>query len=246
MRTNRDVDPFVFSGRVILWPLLFVLLMWVIFWVEVRFGYNFTSLGVLPRDVIGLRGIVFSPFIHSSIGHLASNSVPMLVLTAGLLYFYRPVSTNVLLWLIVLSGLGTWLIGRQAYHIGASGIIYGLASFLFFKGIWSRYYRLIAFSLIVVFIYGSLVWGLLPNNPGVSWEGHLAGMIGGILLALVFKSPIAKPKKYAWQAVDYDESDDPFLRQFDKDGNFIEPIDDEDVEETDNTKDGWISNSTWD
>lgn len=205
--------------------------MLLVFWFELRFGFNFTPHGILPRKISGLQGIVFGPFIHSSLEHLYNNSIPMIVLSAGLFYFYRPVSGKVFLWLLLLSGLGTWLIGREAYHIGASGMIYALAAFLFFKGIWSGHYRLTAFSLIVIFLYGSLIWGTLPLDPGMSWEGHLSGALSGLILAFVIRKDILKPEKYEWQKPDYEEENDPFLRHFDENGNFIEELPEEEEED---------------
>ena len=110
-----------------------------------------------------------------------------------------------------------------------------MASFLFFKGIWSKNFRLTAFSLIVVFLYGSLIWGTMPLQEGMSWEGHLSGFISGTVLAFIIRSKIAKPVKYAWEAEDYQAEDDPFLKQFDENGNFIDPplpVDEHDDEET--------------
>jgi hypothetical protein len=123
---------------------------------------------------------------------------------------------------ILISGFLTWLIGRTSYHIGASGLIYVLASFIFFKGIFSSYYRLIALSLIVVFIYGSLLWYIFPVKEGISWEGHLAGFLTGLLLASVIKASIPKPKKFEWEKEDFNEEDDLFLKHFDEKGNFRE------------------------
>ena len=135
---------------------------------------------------------------------------------------------RVLAVIVLAGGFLTWVFARQAYHIGASGVVYGLASFLFFKGIWSRYYRLIALSLIVVFIYGSLVWGTMPIDPSMSWEGHLAGFIVGLVLAFAERQKIVKPEQYVWQREDYDEGNDPFLKHFDENGNFIDlPEEDE-------------------
>ncbi|RXG22696.1 rhomboid family intramembrane serine protease [Leeuwenhoekiella aequorea] len=214
---------FQFNNRVIIYPLLFVLLMWLVFWFELRFSFNFTKYGVLPRELSGLRGILFSPFIHSNLSHLWHNSIPTLILLAGLIYFYRPVALKVFLFLIIFSGLGTWIVGREAYHIGASGIVYGLASFLFFKGLWSKNFRLTAFSLIVVFLYGSLIWGTLPLQDGMSWEGHLSGFLTGAILAFLLRNKIAKAPKYIWETESYNSDNDPFLQQFDENGNFIDP-----------------------
>ena len=232
MSAKKQKSAFQFTTGVVLYPLIGVITLWLVFWFELKFGYNFTPYGVLPRDLKGLLGIIFSPFIHSNLSHLWHNSVPVLVLMAGLIYFYKPVAGRVLFWVAIGSGLGTWLIGREAYHIGASGVVYGLASFLFFKGIWSKHYRLTAFSLIVVFLYGSLIWGTMPIRDGMSWEGHLSGFVTGLVLAFVIKSKIAKPVKYVWETEAYNPEDDPFLQQFDKDGNFIDPpLEEEDDED---------------
>ena len=231
MNAQKQNSAFQFSTGVVLYPLIVVLSLWLVFWFELRFGYNFTPFGVKPREVSGLAGIIFSPFIHSTLSHLWHNSVPTLVLIAGLFYFYKPVAWQVLFWIVLGSGLGTWLIGRDAYHIGASGVVYGLASFLFFKGIWSKHYRLTAFSLIVVFLYGSLIWGTMPIRDGMSWEGHLSGFLTGLILAFVIKTKIAKPVKYVWETEAYNPEDDPFLQQFDEDGNFIDPPSEEEEED---------------
>ena len=231
MNAQKQNSAFQFSTGVVLYPLIIVLSLWLVFWFELRFGYNFTPFGVKPREISGLAGIIFSPFIHSTLSHLWHNSVPTLVLIAGLFYFYKPVAWQVLFWIVLGSGLGTWLIGRDAYHIGASGVVYGLASFLFFKGIWSKHYRLTAFSLIVVFLYGSLIWGTMPIRDGMSWEGHLSGFLTGLILAFVIKTKIAKPVKYVWETEAYNPEDDPFLQQFDEDGNFIDPPSEEEEED---------------
>jgi membrane associated rhomboid family serine protease len=230
---NRNNQHPEFTSGTIAYPLLFVLAIWVVFWVEIRFNFNFNDFGVQPWSLEGLRGIVFSPFIHGDIGHLASNSVPLLVLSMALFYFYRKISWKVLGFGLLLTGLLTWLIGDPgSTHIGASGVIYSLASFLFFKGIWSKNYRLTALSFIVVFLYGSFVWGLLPMDNGISWEGHLSGMITGIFFALIYRKYEIPVKKYEWENEEYSEEDDEFMKHFDEEGNFIETPPDEDVKIT--------------
>lgn len=211
---------FRFSKRVLLLPFFTVLILWVVYWFEFRFGFDFTTYGIYPRTLKGLRGILFSPFIHSSIQHLYNNSFPALILMMALLYFYRRISVKVLLLGWFFSGLLTWMIAREAYHIGVSGIIYFLSSFIFFKGIFTKYYRLIAVSLIVVFIYGSLVWYLFPVDDRISWEGHLSGFIIGFLLALFFpgKPELIETKRHS--KIGSDE-EDYFLKHFDENGNFI-------------------------
>ncbi|MFD2727058.1 rhomboid family intramembrane serine protease [Hyunsoonleella rubra] len=213
---------FKFSTRVIAYPILFILTLWLVFWFEVRFGFNFSKFGIYPRTLSGLIGVVLSPFIHGDIEHLYHNTIPLFVLSMALFYFYKPIAWRVLFLGILLSGFLTWCIGRPSYHIGASGLIYVLVSFTFFKGVFAKHFRLIALSLLVVFLYGSMVWYTFPIEEGISWEGHLAGLISGFLFALFFRKQIAKPKRYVWEQENYNPDDDPFLRHFDEDGNFID------------------------
>lgn len=221
---NKNSEPFVFSTGVVGYPIFFVLLIWLVFWFEIRFGFDFNHFGVRPRTITGLRGILFSPFIHSDIKHLFNNTIPLFVLSMALFYFYRRISWQIIILGLLLTGLLTWGIGRPANHIGASGVIYLLASFLFFKGIFSSYYRLIALSLIVVFLYGGLLWFVVPVDPGISWEGHLSGLLVGLLFAFIYKQHIVKPPKYDWERPDYKEDNDPFMKHFDENGNFIESV----------------------
>ena len=223
-----DHEQFKYSTGVIGYPVLFVLLIWIVFWVEIRFGLRLSDHGIYPRAIDGLEGIFFSPLLHSGIEHLYHNTIPLFVLSMALFYFYRKISWKVIIYGILLSGLLTWLIGRPANHIGASGLIYVLMSFILFKGILAKHFRLIALSLLVVFLYGSMIWYVFPIKQGMSWEGHLSGFIVGLAFAFVFKSQIAKPKKYAWEKESYVEEDDPFLKHFDENGNFIESLPEED------------------
>jgi len=231
MNTLSKSRSFQFSTAMILVPIALTLGIWIVFWSEIRFGFNFTTLGVRPRTLSGLVGVLCSPFIHGDIEHLWHNTIPIFVLSMALFYFYRDIAVKVLVFIILCSGLGTWLIGRDSFHIGMSGVIYGLVSFLFFKGILTKHYRLIALSLIVVFFYGSLIWGTLPVDPKISWEGHLSGFVVGLVLALYFRKNIPEKPKYKWEQEDYKEEDDPFMKHFDADGNFIEfPENEESVE----------------
>ncbi len=220
----RDQEQFKYTTGVIGFPVFFVLFLWIVFWFEVRFGFRFNDFGIYPRTLSGLKGIIFSPFIHSSMEHLYHNSIPLLVLSMSLFYFYREISWKVIIYGILFSGFLTWCIGRPANHIGASGLIYVLMSFILFKGIFAKYFRLIALSLLVVFLYGSMIWYVFPVKENMSWEGHLSGLIVGFVFALIFRKSIAKPKKYKWEEEDYNEDDDPFLKHFDENGNFIEHI----------------------
>lgn len=216
---------FKFSASVILLPFLFVLSLWVVFWAEVTFRLNLGEFGIYPRTFEGLRGIVFSPFLHGSIQHLYNNSIPMLILLAALRFFYRDQFFKVVGYGILFSGLITWVIGRDSYHIGASGLIYVLVSFIFLKGLRTKYYRLVALSLVVIMIYGSLVWYVFPDvDKTISWEGHLGGLITGFAFAILLKTPeYQKMIKYDWEKPDFDPAGDKFLERFDENGNFVNP-----------------------
>ncbi len=218
---------FKFTNAVVIAPLIAVLTIWTVYWMELRFQINLNDYGIYPQKVSGLIGIVFSPFIHGSLEHLYNNTIPLAVLTAALFYFYRNIAMRVLLIGILVSGLFTWSMGRPSYHIGASGVIYLLVSFIFFKGIFTKHFRLVALSLIVVFIYGSMLWYIFPVEDGISWEGHLGGFLAGLALAFFMKSDIPTPKKYDWEYDDYNEEADEFLQQFDAEGNFVGPAKDE-------------------
>jgi len=214
---------FKYSNSVLALPLFSVWFLWFVFWLEVRFGFDFDKNGIYPRTFSGLQGIVFSPFIHADIDHLYNNSIPLLILLAALRYFYSKQSMAVIGYGILLSGLITWIIGRQNYHIGASGLIYVLVSFIFFKGIQTKYYRLVALSLTVVMVYGGLVWYIFPKvEEKISWEGHLAGLLTGFILSLIYKTPEYKKMiKYDWEHPDFDPQEDKFMQRFDENGDFV-------------------------
>ena len=154
-------------------PLFFVFLLWMVKLVENYYSLDFAPYGLYPREPEGLRGIFTMPFIHQDYKHLFSNSIPLIILGASVIYFYEETAGKVFLLVYLLDGFWLWLGGRDSYHIGARGIVYGLASFLFFSGIFRRYIRLMAISMLVTFLYGGMVWGLFPIFIGVSWEAHL-------------------------------------------------------------------------
>lgn len=219
---------FKYSNSVVALPLFFVVFLWFIYWLEIRFDFDFIGNGILPRTFSGLQGIIFSPFIHANSKHLYNNSIPLLILLAAVRYFYSKQSFKVISYGIVLSGFITWVIGRESYHIGASSLIYVLVSFIFFKGIQTRYYRLVALSLAVVVVYGGLVWYVFPNpdisgEDTISWEGHLAGLITGLVLSMTYKTPeYKKIIKYDWEHPDFNPQEDKFMQRFDEYGNFVD------------------------
>jgi len=168
-------------------PALLVSVLWIVFAFDRVFRLDLYRYGVLPRQMDGLWGILISPFVHGSLDHLISNSAPILVLGWLLVYFYPRAAWRVVLACWAMGGLWVWTTARDNYHIGASGIIYGLAAFLFFSGVFRKRVALMAVSLIVVFLYGSMVWGVLPLQVGVSWESHLFGAIAGVLMAWFYR-----------------------------------------------------------
>jgi len=203
MNLQEEHKQFKFSPMVIAFPLYFVLLLWIVFWIEGNYNLYLTKYGLYPRTLSGLKGIVFSPFIHSGIKHLSNNSLPLFILLTSLFYFYKKIAFKILLYGVFLSGLLTWIIARDAYHIGASGIVYLLFSFVLFSGLIRKYYRLIAVSLIVIFLYGSMIWYILPTKEEISWEGHLSGFIVGLLFAFRYKNHGPKPLQYDWEDENY-------------------------------------------
>ncbi|MBK7230214.1 MAG: rhomboid family intramembrane serine protease [Ignavibacteriales bacterium] len=179
-------------------PLTFPMLLWVIYlmsyWIDI-YPYK---LGILPRNFSGLVGIFTSPLIHGGFSHLISNTAPLIFMGLGIFYFYPKVAYKVFTIIYLGTGILVWIFAREVYHIGASGIIYGFVSFLFFSGIFRKDNRSIALALIVILFYGGLIWGVLPIEKGVSWESHLFGAIAGIIAAFIFRK-VDPPKKYDWE-----------------------------------------------
>jgi len=180
-------------------PFMFLLVMWLVKIIEVNFHLSFVHYGVFPQTIDGLKGILFSPFIHKDFTHLINNSYPILILGGIFFAIYSKIATQLFVWLYFIAGLWLWVIGRPSFHIGASGLIYALASFLLVSGIIRKNPRLTAISMLVIFLYGSMIWGLLPTKEPISWEGHLSGFIAGILVAIFYRNEGPKPKKYQWE-----------------------------------------------
>jgi membrane associated rhomboid family serine protease len=178
----------------------FVALLWLVQSLNWGFGLDPDPFAVRPRQPAGLIGVAFAPLVHGGFEHLIANTPPLAVLGAAMLYLYPSASLRVLPLVYFGPGLLVWLFGRASAHLGASGLIYGLAAYVFFAGVLRRDRRAIAASLAVVFMYGSLVLGLLPAQPGISWETHLAAAILGTAAAFVWrKLDVPPPKRYAWE-----------------------------------------------
>lgn len=186
-------------------PLIFPILLWAIHLITYLIEIYPYKLGILPRNISGLVGVFTSPLIHGSFSHLISNTAPLMLMGVGIFYFYPKVAYKVFAIIYLGTGILVWLFAREVYHIGASGIIYGFVSFLFFSGIFRKDNRSIALALVVILFYGGLIWGVLPIEQGVSWESHLFGAIAGIIAAFIFRK-VDPPKKYDWEN---EESDTP-------------------------------------
>lgn len=194
-----------------IYPFLFVLVLWIVFFIQQGFNSKLFNWGVLPREASGIPGIFTSVFIHGDIGHIASNSLPILVLGMLLFYFYRKIAVPAFLWIWFISGLWLWIGGRNnpnnfTFHIGASTLIYGLAAFLFFSGVFRRHLQLMVVSALVLFLYGSIVWGIFPIKTEISWEGHLFGAIAGILVAFNYRKEGPQRKVYEWENEEDDDT----------------------------------------
>lgn len=202
-------DDFQRISRSFLYALAAVGLLWLIHLIAWAGELPLSGFGVYPRTTSGLLGILTAPLVHGSWGHLASNSAPLLVLLTGILVFFRKEIFPVL-WVSYLApGIWVWVAGRSSYHIGASGVVYALAFFVFFSGVFRKDIRSIALSLIVAFLYGGMVWGVFPLQEGVSWESHLFGGIAGVILAWYFRKSGPKPKTYSWEN-EVDRPEDEF------------------------------------
>ena len=183
--------------------------LWLIQIISTLFGADIIRYGIYPREIIGLRGVLFGPLIHGSFTHIFSNTLPLLVLGTTLLLGYPRSSKFVFPIIYLGGGLLVWMFGRPYFHIGASGINLGLLTFVFVIGIlrWDR--RAIALSCLVFFMYGSMIWGIFPTEERISFESHFFGAVVGLACAILFRNYDSKlpEKRYDWE----DETEDPRL-----------------------------------
>jgi membrane associated rhomboid family serine protease len=176
-------------------PLYFIGLMWLSHVLQVLQGVRWIGLGIYPRHLEGSLGILTAPFIHGSFGHLFSNSIPLFFLIAVLYLAYRKSASAALASIYIGTGVGMWLFARSSYHIGASGVVYGLVAFLFWTGVFRKSIRSIALSLAVLFLYSGYIWGIFPGEAGISWDGHLIGAIVGIIVAFILRNRLEEREK---------------------------------------------------
>jgi membrane associated rhomboid family serine protease len=200
---NAERKRFIYS---LVFPAFFLFVIWAVKIFEISMEVSLVEGGVFPRQISGLKGILFSPTIHGDWKHLLDNSLPVFFLSLALFYFYRDIAYRIWLLIYFIGGILLWGVGREAYHIGASGLIYGLASFLFLSGVIRKVRSLMAISLLVVFWYGGMVWGLLPFDYEVSFEAHITGAVSGILLAVLYRDQGPVPERSPLE--DEEEEDD--------------------------------------
>ena len=189
-------------------PFIFIAGIWILKLFEIVVPLDLSFMGVLPRELEGILGIFTGPLVHGSLKHLLSNSIPILVLGGFILYFYERLSLKVLPMIYMGSTILVWLFARPNNHIGASGVVYGMAAFLFFSGFLRKDRRSLGIAFLVIFLYGSMVWGVLPGRENISWESHLFGAIVGSVLAIAFRN--VDRNVYEWEHEDDDEEDDDF------------------------------------
>lgn len=209
--SKRSKSNFVLALRV---SLAFLASLWLIFIIDALFGLGLGRFGLRPGSLTGLIGLVTAPLLHGSAGHVFSNSLPLVISLTAMLFLYPNSAIRAIPIIWVGSGIFAWIIGRPSLHYGASGLVYGLLAYVFVSGVIRRDMRSIAVSLMVWFLYGTMVWGVLPIRPHMSWELHLGGALMGLLTAFIFRRWDWPPMvRYEWEEDDsvpdwYPESDE--------------------------------------
>lgn len=192
-------------------PMLLSLLMWIIYKLDVLYSLDLFVYGLFPRKVEGLGGILFSPLIHDtqSFYHVFENTIALIFFGTMLFYFYRKIALRIVLFTWLGEGLLVWLMGRETYHVGMSGVIYGLAFFMITSSIIRKNRQLTGLNFLIIFLYGSIFWGLFPLMPKVSWESHLAGALVGVALGILYRHNRADHVEYRPPIEDDPLDDEP-------------------------------------
>ncbi len=196
-------------------PMIAVLFIWLVHFWQTMDGFDPGAYGIMSRRIWGLRGIVTAPLVHGSWAHLISNTVPLFVTLFVSLYFYRKVAMRAFWLVYFLTGISVWLFARPVSHIGASGVIYGMVSFVFWNGIFRRSLRSIILAAIIMLLYSGMFLGVLPDQEGISWESHLIGSLAGIFAAFLFKGELEDEEAQ--------ETADPYDGSYEEKTNFFKP-----------------------
>lgn len=183
MRQKKNASYFSRLSESTVVPFRFSLLMVLVFLIQVLFYIDLGFLGILPNSYSGLIGVAFAPLIHGSSMHLYANIFPVLILASSVYFFYDRVADQVFFYCYFITNCIVWLFGRPYYHIGASGLVYGLAMFLIALGFFRGSFKTIVISVVVIIFYGGIIYGILPTDKKISWESHLAGAVVGMMMA---------------------------------------------------------------
>lgn len=214
---NKDFRKIIYSC---LFPALVILIMWVVKIIEVFTHSDFGTLGISPHSLHGLIGIVTAPYIHADFKHLIANTVPMFVSLSIANYFYKEIFYHIFFLIWLFTGIWVWSFAQSGtFHIGASGLVYGYVSFLLFSGIIRRNARLMAISLLIVFLYGGLFWGIFPEffpKRNISWESHLMGGLAGIVMAFFYRKKGMQREQYHWDEEEDDDENAEYLKKDDE------------------------------
>lgn len=212
-----------------------VMIIWILHIIKVIGNFHWGRFGVFPREIDGLAGIIFSPLIHGDFQHLFSNSIPVFFLVTMILFFYEKIALISITAIYLITGLLVWLFAREGvYHIGASGVVYGMVSFVFWNGVFRRSMKAVILSLVIIIMYSGYFAGIVPGQEGISWESHLMGGLTGIVVSFIFKNNIEEDEVEhdPWENDDYTPTDyfldrDSFDKTSDqrRQDRFIDPND---------------------
>lgn len=203
----------------LIFPIFFICLIWLMFFLQEYGDVNMNHWGIYPLETKGLKGILLSPLVHRDISHLISNSIPLFVLLWAVFYFYRTLAYRIFFLSYIFSGIWIWFGAREGWHIGASGLVYAFAAFTFVSGVIRKRKEYMALALVIVFLYGDLIWGMFPmtKDTDISFEGHFLGAIAGITLAIYFKNENPKKKNHILE--EEKEEEDENIDYYIKDDN---------------------------
>ena len=203
-----------------LFPFAMIMVMWIVKIAEYYSKSDFSEFGILPLTKEGLIGIITTPFIHADFGHLIANTIPMFVTLSIIFYFYREIAFPVFFLIWLFTDVWVWSFARDgSYHIGASGLVYGFVSFLLFSGLIRRNARLMAISLLIIFLYGGFFWGVFPDffpKRNISWESHLMGSLAGFILAVYYRKRGLQREIYHWEDDEEDDENTDYLQNDDE------------------------------
>ena len=192
---KQELNKFI---NAVFYPAIFVVILSIVHFVQYAFDFNLTQYGIYPKEISSFVGIITSIFIHGNFNHLFNNAIPILILGSSLFYFYKQIAIKIIVWIVLMGGLWTWVMAREAYHIGASGLIYGLFSFLLVSGFIRMNKQLLSLSFFVVIVYGSMVWGIFPIKLEISYEAHFWGFVSGIILAVFYRKEGLQKEIHYW------------------------------------------------